>query len=198
MSGKKGLGVVMSFPSISFEGGVVEMVACGAFRVMLDPKALTSFCRVIRVHTRVRDVDNGVRRAGGEASIGRAAGIGSFLGPPAFSVFLRGTKTCRGSRTAGGILAGVVRNFHASASSFPRGDFFPDGSAMQCKAPSWSAMQEMDPKWKISLGLKVIIVLKMIAMESSSINVAAPTWRASCRCLGPDCAPREYPRGAFE
>ena len=35
-------------------------------------------------------------------------------------------------------------------------------------------MQEMDPKWKISPALKVIMVLKVIAMESSSINVAPP------------------------
>jgi hypothetical protein len=33
-------------------------------------------------------------------------------------------------------------------------------------------MQGMDPKWKISPALKVIKVLKMIVMESSSINVA--------------------------
>jgi hypothetical protein len=42
---------------------------------------------------------------------------------------------------------------------------------MWCKAPFWSKMQEMNPKWKTSLGLKAIMVLKVIAMESSFINV---------------------------
>jgi hypothetical protein len=45
---------------------------------------------------------------------------------------------------------------------------------MRCKMPPRSVMQEMDPKWKISPALKVIMVLKVIAMESSSINVAPP------------------------
>jgi uncharacterized protein YihD (DUF1040 family) len=43
------------------------------------------------------------------------------------------------------------------------------------KIPLQSVMQEMDPIWKISPGLKVIMVLKVIAMESSYINVAPPT-----------------------
>jgi hypothetical protein len=116
-------------------------------------------------------VDNGVSHVGGEVSIGRVIGIGMFLGPLDFGSILHGTKTHRGSRTAGGILAGTVRGFSATAFSVPREGFFPDGSALWCKAPSWSKMQEMDPKWKISLGLKAIIVLKVIAMESSFINV---------------------------
>jgi hypothetical protein len=83
----------------------------------------------------VGDVDNRVRRTRGKASIDRAVGIESFRGPPDFSAVLRGTKTCRRSHAAGGILANIVRDFPAAASSFPRGDFFPDGSAMRCKAP---------------------------------------------------------------
>jgi hypothetical protein len=65
----------------------------------------------------------------------------------------------------------------------PREGFFLDGSAIRCKAPSWSTMLEMDLKWKTSPGLKVIIVLKLISMESSFINVAPPTWCVSCLCL---------------
>jgi hypothetical protein len=57
-----------------------------------------------------------------------------------------------------------------------------DGPAIQFKVPSWSAMQEMDPKQKIAPGLKVTMVLKVTAMESS-YNVAPPTWRASYLCL---------------
>jgi hypothetical protein len=34
-------------------------------------------------------------------------------------------------------------------------------------------------------------------MESALINVAPPTWHASCRCLLPNHTPRGYPRDAF-
>jgi hypothetical protein len=61
---------------------------------------------------------------------------------------------------------------------------------LRCRTPSWSAMQERDPKRDTSPTLKVTGVLKMIAMETSWINVAPTTWCASCRCLWPDCAPR--------
>jgi hypothetical protein len=72
--------------------------------------------------------------------IDRATGIRAFLGTSDFGVILRGTMPLRGSRTAGGILAGVVRDFLAAAFGVPREGFFPDGSAIQCKVPSWSAM----------------------------------------------------------
>jgi hypothetical protein len=72
-------------------------------------------------------VDNGVRHVGGEVSIGRVTGIGTFLSPLDFGAILHGMKTHRGSHTADGILAGTVRGFSATAFSVPREGFFPDG-----------------------------------------------------------------------
>lgn len=51
---------------------------------------------------------------------------------------------------------------------------------MRCRTPSWSIMQKRDPKQKFSPTLKVTEMLKMIAMESSWINVAPSTERTSC------------------
>jgi hypothetical protein len=98
-------------------------------------------------------------------------------------MILRGTKTHRGSRSAGRILTGAIHGDPAAAFGTTREGFFQGGSTMRCKIPPRSAMQGMDPKWKTSLALKVIMVLKVIAMESSFINVTPPTWRASYRCL---------------
>jgi hypothetical protein len=47
MSEKKELGVMLCAPSISFEGGVVEMVVSCASEVALDLKAHASIHRVI-------------------------------------------------------------------------------------------------------------------------------------------------------
>jgi CHASE3 domain sensor protein len=44
-------------------------------------------------------------------------------------------------------------------------------------------MQEMDLKQKIALGLMVIMVLKVTAMESSFLNVAPLIWHASYQRL---------------
>jgi hypothetical protein len=88
MSGKKELGVVLRTPSISFDCAVVRMVVDGAFGVTLVPKVHASLCRVIQVHARVGDVDNGVRRVGGEDSVGRATSITMPLGPPYFGMIL--------------------------------------------------------------------------------------------------------------
>jgi hypothetical protein len=52
-------------------------------------------------------------------------------------------------------------------------------------------------KPKTALGLKVIMLLKMTAMESAPINIAPPTWHASCQCLLPNRTPQGYPRDAF-
>jgi hypothetical protein len=138
----------------------------------------------------VGEVDNGICCARGEDVADRAKDIRTFLG-----MVLCGTKALC---TAGGILVGVVRDFAAAAFSDPGDGFFPNGIVMQCKVSSWSAMQEMVPKQKISLGLKVVMALKVTAMELAFIKVAPPTWHASCRCLQSDHTLYGYPRGAFK
>jgi hypothetical protein len=116
------------------------MITCGSSRVMLGLGAFASLRQGIRVHTWVGELDNGVCHAGGEVLIDQAVGIRAFLGPSNFGTILCGTKTLLGSRTAGEILAGAVHGFLAAAFGIPKEGFFPDGSAMQCKVPSWSAM----------------------------------------------------------
>jgi hypothetical protein len=98
MSGKKEFGVMLRAPSISFEGEVVGMVVSCASTVAPNLEAHASLRRVIRVHARVGDVDKGVRRDGGVASVGRTTGITMAMGPPNLGVILCGMKTCRGSR----------------------------------------------------------------------------------------------------
>jgi hypothetical protein len=52
-----------------------------------------------------------------------------------------------------------------------------------------SSMHEMVPKQNIAPGLRVILFLKMMAMELTLINDTPPTWRANCRCLVSDRTP---------
>jgi hypothetical protein len=49
--------------------------------------------------------------------------------------------------------------------------------------PSTSTTQEMVPKQKPAPGLKVILLLKTMAMESALIDDTPPTWHASYRCF---------------
>jgi hypothetical protein len=60
---------------------------------------------------------------------------------------------------------------------------------MQCRVPSSSAIHEMVPKRNIAPGRRVILFLKVMAIELAFINDTPPTWRASCRCLVSDCTP---------
>jgi hypothetical protein len=75
--------------------------------------------------------------------------------------------------------------------------FFSGGSAIQCRIPSSSATDEMVLKQNTDPGWRAILCWKVIAIELAWISDTPPTWRASCRCLGPDCAPMVTPRGAF-
>ena len=52
-----------------------------------------------------------------------------------------------------------------------------------------SATHGMVPKQNIAPGLRVILFLKVTAMELTLINDTPPTWRASCRCLVSDRTP---------
>jgi hypothetical protein len=75
--------------------------------------------------------------------------------------------------------------------------FFSGGSAMRCRIPSSSAMDEMVPKQNADPGRRAILYWKVMAIELAWINDIPPTWCASCRCLGSDRAPGVTPRGAF-
>jgi hypothetical protein len=50
------------------------------------------FSLVIRVHTRVGDIEKGVRRDRGAASVGRATSASMVLGPPDVVAILRGAE----------------------------------------------------------------------------------------------------------
>jgi hypothetical protein len=71
-SGKKGVGAVVCPLPISLKSGVVRTIIDGAPGVLYG--AFVSLHRVIRVHTLVREVDNGARRAG-EVLVDRATVI---------------------------------------------------------------------------------------------------------------------------
>jgi hypothetical protein len=43
----------------------------------------------------------------------------------------------------------------------------------------------------------MILCWKVTAIELAWIDDTPPTWRASCRCFGSDCAPGVAPQGAF-
>jgi hypothetical protein len=73
----------------------------------------------------------------------------------------------RASEFAGVVLAEVRWDGPASVIRAFGGDFSSAGSVMWCRTPFQSAMQGRDPKQKTSPTLKVIPVLKKIAMESS-------------------------------
>lgn len=62
-SRKKELGAVVCPPPISLESGAVGVITGDAPRVLLGLGAFFSLCRVIHIHTRAGEVDNGVRHA---------------------------------------------------------------------------------------------------------------------------------------
>lgn len=134
--------------------------------------ALIPFFRVIRVHTRVGEVDNGVRRVGVVASVSRGTGTSVVLAPGDVPTDRHGARTSRG--LWGPPLIVVVRavvdwvlSVAASKGVFDIGeDFFPavlmmrvqdssPASAMRCRTPSRSAKQERVPKWKTSAVAKL-------------------------------------------
>jgi hypothetical protein len=131
-------------------------------------------------------VGRGVRRDGRASSVGRAADVVVVLGPSNAGAILRAAEVGWGLRAlklAGVVFAEAGWAKPVFAAGVVGEDPSSNGPAMRCRTPFRSTMQERDPKWNISPALKVIRVLKTIAMESSWINVAPPTWRASCRCL---------------
>jgi hypothetical protein len=133
-----------------------------------------SFFLVICVHSFVEEVDSGVLRV-------------SELSAPGLlrAIFFR---------SAGG------RAFSSLTPIFSERvevDFFFGGSAMRCRLPSSSAMDEIVPKQNTDPGRRVILLWKVTAIELAWIVDAAPTWRASCRCFGSDRTPGVGLLGVF-
>jgi hypothetical protein len=133
-----------------------------------------SFFLVIRVHFSVGEVDSKVLRVD-ESS---APGLQEV-------VFARSAGGCAFSYFALAFLEIVEEGF------------FSGGSAMRCRVPSSSAMDEMVPKQNTDPGRRTILCWKVMAIELAWIGDTPPIWRANRRCFGSDCAPRVTPRGAF-
>jgi hypothetical protein len=117
-----------------------------------------SFFLVVRVQSFVGEVDNGVFRVS-ETPTDR-----SFLsrGFPNFSpqgiIF---------PRAASG---DVVRSLSPAYLRIPEEGFFSGRSIMRCRVPSLPAMHEMVPKRNIAPGRRVILSLKVMAIELPLIN----------------------------
>jgi hypothetical protein len=153
----------------SFEGGGVGMIARCAFLPWY--KISISLRRVIRVHSLVGEVDNGVRWVG-EAVLDWLSTLWVLV-----SLVLHGIMPYRA------VSEGTTRGFPVAPCGIPKEDFFLGGVAMRCRVPSTSATHEMVSKQKIAPGLKVILLLKMMAMELALIDDTPPTWHATCQCF---------------
>jgi hypothetical protein len=160
--------VVTSFFLSFFEG---EGARRAAWRASI---LFASFFFVICVHFFVDEVDNGVLR------------VNEFSAPSLQEVvFTRGVGGC------------AISYFILTFSEIFEEGFFSGGSAIRCRIPSSSAMDEMVPKQNTDPERRAILCWKMMAIELAWISDTPPTWRASCRCLRPDHAPGVTPRGAF-
>jgi hypothetical protein len=87
----------------------------------------------------VGDLDKGVRRNSGAASVDRVIGAITALGPPNIGTILREAKAYRDYHAlefVSVVLAGVGRGSTATAFGATGEDLFSDGSAMWCGTPS--------------------------------------------------------------
>jgi hypothetical protein len=135
---------------------------------------LLLFFLVIRVHFSMDEVDNGVLR------------VNEFSAPGLQEVIF--------AQGAGGCAISCF--IPAFLEIFEEG-FFSSGSAIRCRIPSLSTTDEMVPKQNTDPGRRAILCWKIMAIKLAWISDTSPTWRASCRCLGPDRAPRVTSRGTF-
>jgi hypothetical protein len=126
---------------------------------------LLLFFLIICVHSSVDEVDNGVLR------------VNELSAPDLQEVVL--------AWGAGG--CAICCLVSAFSEIFGEG-FFSGGSAMRCRIPSSSAIDEMVPKQNMDPGQRAILYWKVMAIELAWINDTPPTWQASCRCLGRDHA----------
>jgi hypothetical protein len=95
------------------------------------------------------------------------------------------------------VSGGATRRLALASLGIPEEGLFLGGSATWCRAPSTSAMHQTVPKQNIAPGLRVILLLKVTAIELTLINETSPTWRASCRCLVSDRTPGGTLVGCF-
>jgi hypothetical protein len=129
---------------------------------------------VICVHFSVGEVDSGVLRAEGPSA------------PSLLKViFFRSTGGC------------AFPCFASIFSEIFEENFLSGGSAIRCRVPSSSATDEIVPKQNMDPGRRMILCWKVTAIELAWIDDTPPTWRASCRCFGSDCAPGVTPQVAF-
>jgi hypothetical protein len=166
--------MVFFFPS-SFEGGGIGKVA----QCVLHPRlgSFTSFFQVICVHSLVGMVDNEVLRVN-EA-------------PTDWSSFSRGLLSpgLQGTIFPRAVSEGAVRSLALASLGIPEEGFFSGRSATWCRVPSTSAMHEMVTKRNIAPELRVILFLKVTAIELTLTNDTPHTWHASCLCLVSDRTP---------
>jgi hypothetical protein len=135
---------------------------------------LCFFFLVIRVHSFVDEVDNGVLR------------VNEFSAP--------GLQVVVFARSAGGC---AISCFVPAFPEIIEEGFLSGRSAMRCRVPSSSAMDDMVPKQNTDPRRRVILCWKVTTIELAWISNTPPTWRTSCRCFGSDRAPGVAPRGAF-
>jgi hypothetical protein len=91
----------------------------------------------------------------------------------------------------------AIRCFVLTFSEIFEEGFLSGGSAMRCRIPFSSAMDEMVLKQNTDPGWRAILHWEVTAIELAWINDTPPTWRASYRCLEPDRTPGVTPHGAF-
>jgi hypothetical protein len=145
------------------------VIVCCAFPPWLG--IFISLSQVICVHSLVGEVDN------------RVCWVGEAVVDWPSTLWEVPSLASCGTMFRRAISRGTVRGFTAAPFGAPEEDFFSGGVAMRCRVPSTSATQEMAPKQKAAHRLKVILLLKMMAMESTLIDDTPPTWHASCRCF---------------
>jgi hypothetical protein len=163
--------VASSFPSF-FEGeggGKIARRASVPF-----PGTLASFFLVIRIHSFVGEVDNGVLRASEFPTLDLQE-----------VVFVWGAGGC------------AVRCLVPAFLEISKENVFSGGSAMRCRIPFSLATYKMVPKQNTDPGRRAILHREVTTIELAWINDTPPTWRASCRRLEPDRTPEVTPRGAF-
>jgi hypothetical protein len=115
------------------------------------PSLLILF-HVIRVHSSVDEVDNGVLRVSEFPALDSQK-----------AVFAWGTRGCA--------ICYLVPAF----SEISEESFFSGGSAMRCRIPSSSATHKMVPKQNTDLGRRAILHWEVTAIELAWINDKPPT-----------------------